>query len=449
MKKILTALILLLTIQSYACDRSEFSVACFTVNPDGSTTYQLDILIELGGFNVFKGFVLEFNSPDSNAIILPNGFDPSLTTSDLDSGILEPITGLTGSAINSIVLEAAWNKYMNRTDILSYEYDGLTYAATDDLSFSLEVTVMGRVDSIFIDADVHINNIQCIYTAIPEVECLLQPCSIAAEFSSTSIGNGTYSFTNLSSVNAAAFYWAFGDGTTSNLANPTHTFAADGNYVVTLVAADSTTAFSNGLCSDFYIASIFVSGVVNPLACHAGFVIYPDTSANNVTVVNSSSGSNLSYLWEFGDGDTSILATPSHPYLLDSIYNLCLTVDDGNGCVVTSCDSITSNGVNLKKAGFTINVISASVITSTITAPESLNLTFYPNPTKGVVNVTLTDFKQEKLTFKVVNVKGQEVAKGAVLSPNFTIDLFNETNGIYFLNVIGTTINENHKIVKY
>jgi choice-of-anchor B domain-containing protein len=44
-------------------------------------------------------------------------------------------------------------------------------------------------------------------------------------------------FTNASS-NATSYEWTFGDGTTSNAANPTHTYAAEGQYQVTLEATN-------------------------------------------------------------------------------------------------------------------------------------------------------------------------------------------------------------------
>ena len=62
--------------------------------------------------------------------------------------------------------------------------------------------------------------------------------SPTARFSFT--GNNQYapatvSFTN-QSLNATSYLWNFGDGATSSSTNPTHTYAAGGNYNVTLTA---------------------------------------------------------------------------------------------------------------------------------------------------------------------------------------------------------------------
>ncbi len=54
-----------------------------------------------------------------------------------------------------------------------------------------------------------------------------------ADFSYNSLGNGTVDFTN-ESTKGQTFFWDFGDGNTSTEENPSHTYAADGQYTVTL-----------------------------------------------------------------------------------------------------------------------------------------------------------------------------------------------------------------------
>src|ERR1700683_502434 len=57
----------------------------------------------------------------------------------------------------------------------------------------------------------------------------------------------TVTFINQSSVSNAHYFWNFGDGTGSNIVNPEHTFANNGDYLVTLFAHDTV---SN--CSSYY-----------------------------------------------------------------------------------------------------------------------------------------------------------------------------------------------------
>ena len=45
------------------------------------------------------------------------------------------------------------------------------------------------------------------------------------------------SFTNLSSGEFTSSLWDFGDGNTSNLTNPTHTYTEEGSYTVSLTVS--------------------------------------------------------------------------------------------------------------------------------------------------------------------------------------------------------------------
>jgi photosystem II stability/assembly factor-like uncharacterized protein/PKD repeat protein len=180
---------------------------------------------------------------------------------------------------------------------------------------------------------------------------LLINCSISSDFTSLDNGNGNYSFTNNSTGTFNQYHWAFGDGTTSNSTNPNHSFNSNGTFVVVLTVNDSTNI---GLCTGFFIDTIIVTGVPTPLQCSSGFVMFPDTLTGDIAVINSATGSNLSYLWNFGDGNTSTLQNPSHTYATPGPFYLCLTVNDGAGCLNMYCDSIGSNGVVFKQNGFTM-----------------------------------------------------------------------------------------------
>jgi len=77
----------------------------------------------------------------------------------------------------------------------------------------------------------------------------------------------------------------------------------------------------------------FSDGNIAPIAKANG----PYTGDPNVAISFNSSGSNdldgsiVTYTWDFGDGNTSIQANPSHTYQIEGIYNLSLTVTDDLG----------------------------------------------------------------------------------------------------------------------
>ena len=61
------------------------------------------------------------------------------------------------------------------------------------------------------------------------------PVAVTAAFDTGTIDGLTVSFIN-ASINGASYTWDFGDGNTSTDSDPTHTYAADGVYTVTLTA---------------------------------------------------------------------------------------------------------------------------------------------------------------------------------------------------------------------
>lgn len=70
-----------------------------------------------------------------------------------------------------------------------------------------------------------------------------------------------YDFTD-ASTGAVSWMWDFGDGYTATLQNPSHTYAADGVYDVTLVAT-SVTGFTNEFSAELTVSLGFIASITN------------------------------------------------------------------------------------------------------------------------------------------------------------------------------------------
>jgi PKD repeat protein len=119
--------------------------------------------------------------------------------------------------------------------------------------------------------------------------------------------------------------WTFGDGATSTLAEPEHTYTAPGWYQACL-----TLTTPDGLCSSTYCRQVVVSGQ----DC-AWDVAFGQTGASTNTAVffDASSGvENAGWYWEFGDGTHSTDAYPSHMWALPGRHYVTLVRSDGT-CV--------------------------------------------------------------------------------------------------------------------
>ena len=103
---------------------------------------------------------------------------------------------------------------------------------------------------------------------------LIQPVIVNALFSGTpQSGNSplAVSFTDNSTGSPTAWHWDFGDGDTSNIQNPQHTYTSPGLYTVKLIAWNSTSIDS--LIEVDYIA---VSNSVPEHSLIASFKVFPN-----------------------------------------------------------------------------------------------------------------------------------------------------------------------------
>jgi PKD repeat protein len=127
-----------------------------------------------------------------------------------------------------------------------------------------------------------------------------------------------------SSVNANKWLWDFGDGTIDTTQNPAHIFVlGQSNYTITQTLTDTTG------CTASFSTSIF-SNSTNPLLASENEVCGYDTVSFFTSLQN-----NGTYLWNFGDGNTSSAMNPSHVYTAQGNYHVSLTSTDSTGCVKT------------------------------------------------------------------------------------------------------------------
>jgi len=152
----------------------------------------------------------------------------------------------------------------------------------------------------------------------PELTVIYTVCPAPVASFYTSIHQLEVSFHETSS-NATSWSWNFGDGTSSNLQNPMHTYLISGTYQVCLTASDS--CGSSIKCQpvevDCPLPQVDFSFTLDYL---------------NVTFLDGSSPAIvLSRLWNFGDGTTSSLQNPVHIYPAPGSYQVCLTLVDSCG----------------------------------------------------------------------------------------------------------------------
>ncbi|RXA20193.1 PKD domain-containing protein [Methanosarcina sp. MSH10X1] len=140
----------------------------------------------------------------------------------------------------------------------------------------------------------------------------------------------TVNFQDSSSSDATTWEWDFdSDGTIdSSEKNPVYEFPAAGNYDVTLRAG-------NGVVQDNIVKSNYITVEENTAGevPDASFSAFPTEGKAplNVQFTDTSTGNVTSWLWDFGDGETSASRNPGHTYVEAGIYKVSLTVSNEYG----------------------------------------------------------------------------------------------------------------------
>ena len=139
-------------------------------------------------------------------------------------------------------------------------------------------------------------------------------------------------FQDLSTGVPDQWFWDFGDGTTSTQQNPSHTYTAPGLFTVSLTVSNEL-----GADQDVRVAYVAVD-VIPPIAA---FSQTPSSGVSPLTVSfvdESTGGLPSTWLWDFGDGTTSVLSNPSHTYTFAGSFDVSLTVSNAYGS-----DSLTKS----------------------------------------------------------------------------------------------------------
>ncbi|TAE54587.1 MAG: PKD domain-containing protein [Bacteroidetes bacterium] len=132
-----------------------------------------------------------------------------------------------------------------------------------------------------------------------------------------------------------SYSWSFGDGNTSTDPAPIHPYTSAGTYTVCLALSDPQTACVDSFCTQVVVQS--ASG------CSAYYYAYP-TGNNSVQFLTDTStySPNLSYVWDFGDGNFGTGPNPAHTYAQSGLYLACLTVSDSaTGCYDNFCNHVS------------------------------------------------------------------------------------------------------------
>ena len=144
-------------------------------------------------------------------------------------------------------------------------------------------------------------------------------------------------FTNTTNVPTASATatWTFGDGSSANTWNATHTYLQPGRYYVCLKVQISNTCFRTK-CDTINIP-------VPPPPCNnqSNFnVVRATSNSQTFTFIPTYQSNAAVYTWTFGDGTGSHDMIATHHYAQPGTYTACLTVWRSSTCASTTCKTV-------------------------------------------------------------------------------------------------------------
>ena len=306
-----------------------------------------------------------------------------------------------------------------------------------------------------------------------------------ADFDFDASGDPTIVFSDSSENMPTSWHWDFGDGDTSIVQNPTHSFGI-GAYNVCLTVGNA--AGSDELCKGIIIANGPPNAFFTYTTSNDPIVGFTDLSTQNPTM----------WEWDFGDGDTALTQNPSHNYLDTGDFEVCLTVTNAFGSdshcedlsifnrrpdaffvysifldtAVTFTDLsgfnptewhwdfdyngdtsiVQSPGYLYPKTGGTFNVcliasndygssipycdeIEIEDLTVGIEHHEINEVKICPNPAKNLTRVSLIEMNTD-VSYRIMSLDGKTIDQQIVgTTNNFEVNLQGVATGVYFLEV--------------
>jgi gliding motility-associated-like protein len=309
------------------CYPAEFTFANFTEGAtsfdwnygDGTESQNGDSLhthVFVNAGTEIEVYTVELTATSENGCVASNSLDVEVIP-EIIADVTPPPGGCspyTAEFVNNSV--GAFTYYWDFGDGNFSDAEEPTYEYTNPGANDEVYTVTFVAQSLWNCADTIVFDIPVL--GLPEALFVASP-------SVQQFPESTVDITNLSSANPGAIYsWNWGDGNTTETDNVSipdeYTYETWGEYEITLLVG-------NEICQDTAIQNV----IIEPPLPIASFIGEGKGCMPLVVEFENTSIYGESFLWNFGDGDTSEEENPTHVYYESGTYNVTLTVTGPGG----------------------------------------------------------------------------------------------------------------------
>ena len=273
----------------------------------------------------------------------------------------------------------------------------------DSVQVEFTIDMTGTSVGQFIDfIDVNSNDPQNpVSSMVINLNIIERPC---ADFNYVNVNNcgGKIEFTDISLNNPTTWFWDFGDGHTSTVQHPSHTYFQNGTYTVQLIA---TNGLGNTTLSQQINVMPFTPGTTT-------IDIFSPLVEGTPILFGSNTQNGQGWQWIFGDGDSAFVQLPTHSYSTYGQYSVTLHAINEGGCVLYGDTLVSVGGLGYTEIGTGIKL--------------------YPNPSVGKFRVEGLEGELVK-SITIKDVTGKVILR--LKGHNNEIEL-DASKGVYYVEVV-------------
>ena len=151
------------------------------------------------------------------------------------------------------------------------------------------------------------------------------------------------------------------------------------------------------------------------------------TVDNTLTPTLSANQTGATYQWvDCDNSNAPISGEINQTFTATTNGNYAVEVTVGSCTETSACENITGVGIN-ETANHVVSI--------------------YPNPTNGMVNINLGS-NNSTVNYSITSIEGKVIETGKTSTNNITVDLSNESKGVYFVKINTENTSTVYKLIK-
>ncbi len=272
------------------------------------------------------------------------------------------------------------------------------------------------------------------FTATPKIASIGETVNFDASQSSDSDGTIT------------TYSWNFGDNNTATGVTANHAYTEQGTYTIILTVTDN-----NGKIDiDSQAVSVTTKATpnINPVASFNKTTQTTSRGENihfDATESYDTDGLVVSYIWDFGDGNTATGTEVDHIYETVGVYTVTLTITDSDGVTTKTTSAITiTNAIpvaTFTKSAETIKVGETVVFDASQSSDSDGTITTYSwnfGDGNTATGITTENTYSEQGTYTVTLTITDNNGDSSSFTANITVET--EATSLDLISIVGIAI---------